>query len=104
MKLFIILHRLQYRVPFPTLLFLVNRNRRSSENRNEIVMKLMEMREEARRVNKAIKCALCWHLNFDPNNLEALALSPEFLALKEESRILEHSSNPVCGFCLMKQV
>ena len=50
----------------------------------------MEMREEARRVNKAIKCALGWHLNFDPNNLEALALS-----LKQEGRILGHSSNPL---------
>ena len=29
---------------------------------------------------------------------------PEFLALKQESRILGHSSNPVCGFCMMEQV
>ena len=29
---------------------------------------------------------------------------PEFLALKQESRILGHSSNPVCGFSMMEQV
>ena len=29
---------------------------------------------------------------------------PEFLALKHESRILGHSSNPVCGFSMMEQV
>ena len=29
---------------------------------------------------------------------------PEFLALKQESRILAHSSNPVCGFSIMEQV
>ena len=28
----------------------------------------------------------------------------EFLALKHESMILRHSSNPVCGFSMMKQV
>ena len=28
----------------------------------------------------------------------------EFLALKHESRILGHSSNPVCGFSMMEQV
>ena len=28
----------------------------------------------------------------------------EFLALKHESRILRHSSDPVCGFSIMKQV
>ena len=28
----------------------------------------------------------------------------EFLALKHESRILGHSSNPVCGFFMMEQV
>ena len=31
-------------------------------------------------------------------------LQTEFLALKHESRILRHSSNPVCGFSLMEQV
>ena len=30
--------------------------------------------------------------------------SPEFLALKHESNILGHSSNPVCGFSMMEQV
>ena len=29
---------------------------------------------------------------------------PEFLALKHKSRILGHSSNPVCGFSMMEQV
>ena len=29
---------------------------------------------------------------------------PEFLALKHESRIFGHSSNPVCGFSMMEQV
>ena len=34
-----------------------------------------------------------------------LCLSPaEFLALKHESRILGHSSNPSCGFSMMEQV
>ena len=28
---------------------------------------------------------------------------PEFLALKQESRILQQSSNPVCGFSMMEQ-
>ena len=28
----------------------------------------------------------------------------EFIALKHESRILGHSSNPVCGFSVMEQV
>ena len=28
----------------------------------------------------------------------------EFLALKHESKILGHSSNPVCGFPMMEQV
>ena len=28
----------------------------------------------------------------------------EFLALKQQSRILGHSSNPVCGFSMMEQV
>ena len=32
------------------------------------------------------------------------ARPPEFLALKHESRILRHSSNPVCGFSMMEQV
>ena len=31
-------------------------------------------------------------------------LQPEFLALKHESRILGHSSNPVFGFSMIKQV
>ena len=30
--------------------------------------------------------------------------SPEFLALRQESRILGHSSNPVCGFSMTEQV
>ena len=30
--------------------------------------------------------------------------SPEFLALKHKSRLLGHSSNPVCGFSMMEQV
>ena len=30
--------------------------------------------------------------------------TPEFLALKHKSRILGHSSNPVCGFSTMEQV
>ena len=29
---------------------------------------------------------------------------PDFLALNHESRILGHSSNPVCGFSMMEQV
>ena len=29
---------------------------------------------------------------------------PEFLALKQESRIVGHSSNPVCGFSVIEQV
>ena len=29
---------------------------------------------------------------------------PEFLALKHDSRILGHSSHPVCGFPMMEQV
>ena len=28
----------------------------------------------------------------------------EFLALKHKSRILRHSSNPVCGFSMMEQI
>ena len=28
----------------------------------------------------------------------------EFLALKHESRILGHASNPACGFSMMKEV
>ena len=35
---------------------------------------------------------------------EQLGSSPELLALKHESRILGHSSNPECGFSMMKQV
>ena len=31
-------------------------------------------------------------------------LPPDFLALKHESRILGHSSNPACGFYMMEQV
>ena len=31
-------------------------------------------------------------------------MQTDFLALKHESRILGHSSNPVCGFSLMDQV
>ena len=33
-----------------------------------------------------------------------LQLATEFLALKHESRILGHSSNPVCGFSMMEHV
>ena len=33
-----------------------------------------------------------------------LTLGIERLALKHESRIIGHSSNPVCGFSMMKQV
>ena len=32
------------------------------------------------------------------------ALMPELLALKHKSRILGHSSNPVCGFSMIEQV
>ena len=41
-----------------------------------------------------------------PSNchLSLLLLSAEFLALKHESRIFRHSSNPVCGFSTMEQV
>ena len=35
---------------------------------------------------------------------EHVASVTEFLALKHESRILGHSSNPVCGFSIMEQV
>ena len=36
---------------------------------------------------------------------ECLSVSKsEFLALKHESRILENSSNPVYGFCMLEQV
>ena len=31
-------------------------------------------------------------------------IAAEFLALKHESRILGHSSNPVCGFSMIEQV
>ena len=34
----------------------------------------------------------------------ATAFLPEFLAIKHESRILGHSSNPVCGISMMEQV
>ena len=33
-----------------------------------------------------------------------LMSAPEFLALKHESMIFGHSSNPVCGFSMMEQV
>ena len=33
-----------------------------------------------------------------------LMTPPEFLALKHKSRILGHSSNPVCGFFMIEQV
>ena len=33
----------------------------------------------------------------------ALTLTPEVLALKHESKVLGHSSNPVCGFSMMEQ-
>ena len=40
--------------------------------------------------------------------MEGLLFTPqlktEFLSLKHESRILGHSSNPVCGFSMMDQV
>ena len=40
-----------------------------------------------------VRCCLCNH-----------GVRPKFLALKHESRILGHSSNPVCGFSMMEQV
>ena len=46
---------------------------------------------EKRREGKRLKIA-------------STAAGTEFLALKQESRILGHSSNPVCGFSMMEQV
>ena len=42
--------------------------------------------------------------SFRGHRSPALSPSPEFLALKHNSRILGHSSNPVCGFSIMEQV
>ena len=36
--------------------------------------------------------------------LRKSASGAEFQAIKQESRILGHSSNPVCGFSMMEQV
>ena len=38
------------------------------------------------------------------NNSPLLFSLSELLALKHESRILRHSSNPACGFSMMEQV
>ena len=39
-----------------------------------------------------------------PRQQLARRLAAEFLALKHQSRILGHSSDPVCGFSMMEQV
>ena len=40
-----------------------------------------------------------WNRRVTPNES-----AQEFLALKQESRILGHSSKPVCGFSMIEQV
>ena len=46
---------------------------------------------------------LFFHRDITKNNPPRGGPLPEFLALKQESRILGHSSNPVCGFSMMEQ-
>ena len=41
---------------------------------------------------------------FEKEKVDLLQVQAEFLALKHESRILGHSSNPVCGVSMMEQV
>ena len=50
-----------------------------------------------------IQNGFCCKTTTDDDENESGA-EPEFLALKQESRILGQTSNPVCGFSMMEQV